>query len=180
MRLVQPFFATTALPAFLSAPAHPSAPRILSSSTATFATPAISSGQSKRPFPSLLAQSHSPLPSIESAFTRVRPALQNTKLSAHRILLQPAANQSIEPVESLPKISRPNCQIHPARPCAQAQHRAASLTMPASTRTSRSSKPPSTSSHAPSSNRIRYRPCSAMARVLIFRKTRFSGPPPLP
>ena len=45
----------------------------------TFATPLISSGQSKRPRPGRLAQSQRPLRSKWSAFTRVRPALQNTK-----------------------------------------------------------------------------------------------------
>ena len=76
---------------------------------------------------------------IERLHPRASRIAEHEELPAHWILLQPATNQSVEPVKSLAKIGRSNGQIHPPGSCAQAQHRAASLTMSANTRTSRSS-----------------------------------------
>ena len=69
------------------------------------------------------------------------------------LFLQPAANQSVEPIRSLEKIGRHNRQKHPSRSCAHAQRRADSVTVLASKGTSCSSTFASTSSALPSESK---------------------------
>ena len=105
---VPPFCATTASPVFVSALSHPSAPRTvaLMATLATLLSPPASQSGLGQP---LRAKPKTAPVEIERLY-RVRPALQNTKScpligsSSSRLRTNP------EPIESLAKIGRSNCQ----------------------------------------------------------------------